>query len=104
MSMDRKSDSKYRMTSGCSCGLHESPSAHERACTSVRDSAADDEKLFGRLVEQTVLRAIAPNPVQRRALLQGVGASTIAAAISSFFPIATATEAFAQTGEDGKAP
>ena len=102
MPMDRKSDSKHRLTSGCNCGLHESQSEHERACTAVPDSAADDARLYGRLVEQTVLRAIAPNAVQRRALLQGVGASTIAAAISSFFPIATATEVFAQTGKPEK--
>ncbi len=92
----------YTMKSGCSCGAHESQMAHERACTVISNSAADDEKLYGRTVEQAVLRAIAPNPLQRRALLQGVGASTLASAIASFFPLAAATEAFAQAGKPEK--
>ncbi len=102
MTMDRKTDRISRLTGGCGCGLHASPSEHERACTAVSDGAPEDEKLYGRIVEQTVLKAIAPNPVHRRALLQGVGASTIAAAISSFFPISMATEVFAQTGTPEK--
>jgi nitrate/nitrite transport system substrate-binding protein len=102
MSMDRKTDTAHPLRGGCNCGLHESPDAHERACTAVPDTASDDERLFGRLVEQTVLKAIAPNPVHRRALLQGVGASTIAAAISSIFPIAMASEVFAQSGKPEK--
>ena len=85
----------YMMKPGCSCGAHES----ERACTVISNSAADDAKLYGRTVEQAVLRAIAPNPLHRRALLQGVGASTLASAIASFFPLAAATEAFAQAGK-----
>ncbi len=88
----------YMMKPGCSCGAHES----ERACTVISNSAADDAKLYGRTVEQAVLRAIAPNPLHRRALLQGVGASTLASAIAAFFPLAAATEAFAQAGKPEK--
>ncbi len=88
----------YMMKPGCSCGAHDS----ERACTVISNSAADDAQLYGRTVEQAVLRAIAPNPLHRRALLQGVGASTLAAAIASFFPLAAATEAFAQAGKPEK--
>ncbi|MBX9738715.1 MAG: ABC transporter substrate-binding protein [Beijerinckiaceae bacterium] len=90
------------LRSGCSCGAHASQSEHERACTAIPDSAADDSKLYGRLVERALLQAIVPNPVQRRAFLQGVGASTIAAALASIFPIATATEVFAQAGKPEK--
>jgi nitrate/nitrite transport system substrate-binding protein len=88
----------YMMKPGCSCGAHES----DRACTAISNSAADDVQLYGRTVEQAVLRAIAPNPLHRRALLQGVGASTLAAAIASFFPLAAATEALAQAGKPEK--
>ena len=90
------------MTGGCECGGHASQADHERACTAIPDSAPDDEKLYGRLVERAVLRAIAPNPVHRRAFLQAVGAGTVSAAISSLFPIATATDVFAQGGAPEK--
>ncbi len=98
----KKSSSPYTMKPGCSCGAHASQIEHARACTVISDTAADDAKLYGRTVEQAVLRAIAPNPLHRRALLQGVGASTLASAIASFFPLAAATEAFAQAGKPEK--
>ena len=90
------------MKGGCECGGHASQADHERACTAISDSAPDDDKLYGRLVERAVLRAIAPNPVHRRAFLQAVGAGTASAAISSLFPIATATDVFAQGGAPEK--
>ena len=98
----KKSSGPYTMKPGCSCGAHASQMEHERACTVISDTAADDVKLYGRTVEQAVLRAMVPNPLQRRALLQGVGASTLASAIASFFPLAAATEAFAQAGKPEK--
>ena len=98
----KKSSGPYTMKPGCSCGAHASQVEHERACTVISDTAADDAKLYGRTVEQAVLRAIVPNPLQRRALLKGVGASTLASAIASFFPLAAATEAFAQAGKPEK--
>ena len=98
----KKLSGPYTMKPGCSCGAHASQTEHERACTVISDTAADDAQLYGRTVEQTVLRAIAPNPLHRRALLQGVGASTLASAIASFFPLAAATEAFAQAGKPEK--
>ena len=87
---------------GCVCGAHASQSAHERACTAISETASDDEKLYGRLVERAVLRAIAPNPLQRRAFLQAVGVGTVSAAISALFPIATASDVFAQGGAPEK--
>ena len=98
----KNSSGPYTMKPGCSCGAHASQVEHERACTVISDTAADDAKLYGRTVEQAVLRAIVPNPLQRRALLKGVGASTLASAIASFFPLAAATEAFAQAGKPEK--
>ena len=88
----------YQM-SGCSCGAHGSQAEHDRACTTISDNAADDVKLYGRTVEQAVLKAIMPNPLHRRALLQNMSASTLAAALASVFPMAAATEAFAQAGK-----
>jgi len=98
----KKSSGPYTMKPGCSCGAHASQVEHERACTVISETAADDAKLYGRTVEQAVLRAIVPNPLQRRALLQGVGASTLASAIAYFFPLAAATESFAQAGKPEK--
>ncbi len=95
---DNKTPSPYMLKSGCACGAHSSQAEHERAFTAISASAADDEKLFGGYVERAILRAIAPNPLQRRAFLQAVGASTAAAAIAALFPLATATDVFAQGG------
>ena len=102
MSNTRGKSGPYSMTPGCSCGAHASQSEHELACSAIPDSAADDAKLYGRLVEQAVLRSLVPDPVRRRAFLQGVGASTVAAAIASFFPIGLASEAFAQAAKPEK--
>ena len=95
---DKKSPSPYMLKSSCACGAHSSQAEHERAFTAITASAADDEKMFGSYVERAILRAIVPNPLQRRAFLQAVGASTAAAAIAALFPLATATDVFAQGG------
>ncbi len=95
---NKKSPSPYMLKSGCACGAHSSQAEHERAFTAITASAADDEKMFGSYVERAILRAIVPNPLQRRAFLQAVGASTAAAAIAALFPLATATDVFAQGG------
>jgi nitrate/nitrite transport system substrate-binding protein len=50
------------------------------------------------VVASTVLRAMFPRDATRRAFLKVVGASTALAAISQFFPLRSATEAFAQAG------
>ncbi len=55
-----------------------------------------------RVVESAVVRAIFPHDVTRRAFLSAVGVSTAAAAIASLFPIATATDLFAQTATPEK--
>jgi nitrate/nitrite transport system substrate-binding protein len=74
---------------GCSCGRHASQTAHD---AEVRSR---DEQLT-RVVQSAVVRAIFPQDAARRAFLSAVGTSTAYAAIASVFPLATATELFAQ--------
>src|SRR5258708_5772195 len=69
---------------GCSCGVHRSQLEHEIVAT-------EDQ-----LVEQAVMRALIPDGNGRRRFLTAVGAGTAAAALSTFFPLAAAKEAFAQ--------
>jgi nitrate/nitrite transport system substrate-binding protein len=90
-------DGEHRIRRGCDCGRHESQSAHERAlrAEAVEVSASADGR-YSRVVENAVMRALFPHDAQRRFFLKQVGASTAMAAISSLFPLAAATEAFAQ--------
>ncbi len=81
--------------SGCSCGQHASQAAHDQSVKS------HDEQLQ-RVVESAVVRAIFPHEASRRAFLSTVGTSTAYAAIASIFPIATATDLFAQTATPEK--
>jgi nitrate/nitrite transport system substrate-binding protein len=85
--------SKYRLSRACSCGRHESEAAHEAAARAAR---LGEEERYGSVVTSAVMRALFPNDIERRFFLKAVGASTAAAALSSLFPIATATEVFAQ--------
>ncbi len=88
-------NSKYRLRSrGCSCGAHGSQTEHDEALSSDAQSR--------RVVEGAVMRALFPQDATRRAFLKAVGAPTALAAISQFFPLATATEAFAQAGKPEK--
>src|SRR6266404_3641734 len=86
--------------SGCACGRHVSQIEHERdaapalQCTPVE---SEDRRYQG-VVASAVMRAVFPQDAARRAFLKSVGASTALAAISQFFPLATATEVFAQGG------
>jgi nitrate/nitrite transport system substrate-binding protein len=65
----------------CSCGRHGSQREHE---------------IEERVVEEAVLRAAFPDPRLRRRFLKVVGASTTLSALSTFFPLNAAKEAFAQ--------
>ena len=80
---------------GCTCGHHETQHVHDAAARS------HDQRLQ-RIVESAVVRAVFPHDATRRAFLSAVGASTAAAAIASIFPLATATEVFAQTATPEK--
>lgn len=84
-------------SSGCSCGRHRSEQEHASAFRAVEVTDGEDS-LYENVVASTVLRAMFPNDVSRRTFLKAAGTATAVAAISQFFPLATATEAFAQTG------
>ena len=86
-------DADQRLGSGCACGKHDSQAAHDEA---ERAAAASEEALYGNVVASAVTRALFPRDIERRGFLKAVGASTALAAISNFFPLATATEVFAQ--------
>jgi nitrate/nitrite transport system substrate-binding protein len=75
----------------CSCGRHRSQVDHEKAARAATDART------ARIVESAVVRALFPADRTRRAFLSAVGTSTALAAISQFFPLAWAKEAFAQT-------
>jgi nitrate/nitrite transport system substrate-binding protein len=79
---------------GCACGQHASQGDHDRALSS--------DGQLERVVQSAVVRALFPEDQSRRAFLSAVGASTALAAISQFFPLGTATEAFAQTAAPEK--
>ncbi|TDI65983.1 MAG: nitrate ABC transporter substrate-binding protein [Alphaproteobacteria bacterium] len=101
-------DPQRALTSGCTCGQHESQRQHddalesdavlrkaESAGTGFGDSlraedSAGDEDLIGRTVESAVMRAIFPDDIKRRAFLGAVGATTAAAAIAAVFPLGAA--------------
>jgi nitrate/nitrite transport system substrate-binding protein len=90
MSFDDPFDAKRSLSrAGCSCGRHESQAEHDTAL------AASDMRLK-RVVESAVVRALFPGDGSRRAFLSAVGSATAAAAIAQLFPIATATEVFAE--------
>jgi len=80
---------------GCSCGHHASEGEHRAALTGTEADLAP-------VVEAAVLRALFPDAASRRAIIKAVGASTVAAAISSLFPIGTATEVLAQGAKPEK--
>ncbi len=90
---------KARLSRRCACGQHASEEAHLAA---ERAARLDDEARYKEVVASGVMRALFPQDAQRRAFLQAVGASTAAAAVATFFPLATATEVFAQTGKPEK--
>ena len=91
-----------RLGKGCSCGAHASQDEHQRAFQAEAVPSDADARL-GRVVEQAVMRAMFPDDAGRRGFLKAVGASTALAALSSLFPLGTATEALAQAGKPEKA-
>lgn len=84
-------------SSGCSCGRHRSEQEHASALRATEVTDGEDG-LYENVVASAVLRAMFPNDVSRRAFLKATGSATAVAAISQFFPLPTATDAFAQTG------
>src|SRR4030088_2520004 len=86
-------------SSGCSCGQHVSEAEHEAAAQlQIRASIESEQKRYEDVVASAVMRAMFPQDAARRAFLKSVGASTALAALGQFFPLKTATDAFAQGG------
>ncbi|MGF9564704.1 CmpA/NrtA family ABC transporter substrate-binding protein [Neorhizobium sp. JUb45] len=95
---DNPFDPKTTLSSaGCSCGRHRSEHEHASALQAT-EVTSGEEKIYQNVIASTVLRAMFPSDVSRRIFLKAVGSATAVAAVSQFFPLATATEAFAQTG------
>jgi nitrate/nitrite transport system substrate-binding protein len=90
---DNPLDARTRLVAGCSCGRHASQTEHDATAASTGGEALSD-----RVVEQAVMRALFPEDRARRAFLRSVGAGTALAAISQFFPLGLAKEAFAAPG------
>jgi nitrate/nitrite transport system substrate-binding protein len=78
---------------GCGCGRHGDAASY--ASNEQPSAPASEEETVKRHVETAILRALVPNSVSRRRFLKTVGASTALAAISQFFPLELAGEAFA---------
>ncbi len=81
--------------SGCACGAHKNQAEHD---AHQSNRTFDDLEVSRRAVENAVVRALFPADRDRRNFLKAVGASAAAAALSRFFPIGTASEAFAESG------
>ncbi len=89
--------SKFRLSRrGCNCGQHASQAAHDAALVPTVAQSADGQ--LRRVIEGAVMRALFPVDAERRNFLRAVGATTASAALGALFPIATATDAFAQGG------
>jgi nitrate/nitrite transport system substrate-binding protein len=86
-------DPEVRLSHGCTCGLHEDQASHHAEL--ARDKI-DSDALASNVVDQAVVRALFPRDAARRRFLKAVGANTALAAISQFFPLGAAREAFAQ--------
>src|SRR5580704_8729413 len=90
-------------SSGCACGRHGSAAEHEQAALPLRcEPVPTEEARYQGVVASAVMRAMFPKDAARRAFLKSVGASTALAAISQFFPLKTAAEAFADAGTPEK--
>lgn len=76
---------------GCRCSLHGDSEGRAGEPSSLETG----DEAIKRQVETAIIRALFPSPMSRRRFLSTVGASTAIAAISQFFPLELAGEAFA---------
>ena len=81
--------------STCSCGKHHNQTEHDLALSGT-------EADLPNVVEEAVLRALFPDATTRRNLIQAVGLGTLTAAVSTLFPLATATDLLAQGAKPEK--
>ncbi len=91
-------DPNVKLSAGCACGAHATPAEHD-AALEARSLESGSEALHARVVESAVMRALFPHDEMRRRFLRAVGAGTALSAISTFFPLGAAKEAFAQSGK-----
>ncbi|MCK8786717.1 hypothetical protein M0638_20300, partial [Roseomonas sp. NAR14] len=76
---------------GCACPRHGSLSCDAAGAAGIGDAAAPAaETAAAQAVDAAVARAVLGPDATRRALLRGVGAGTLTAAIGAFFPLAAA--------------
>ena len=89
MAGEPKTDAR---SASCSCGCHGSVATHRQLLGSAMSVAdyAGVEKYSDRIIETTILNAIIPNGLRRRAFIQAVGASTALAAMAQVFPLGAA--------------
>jgi nitrate/nitrite transport system substrate-binding protein len=101
---DQPFDPDRPLRPGCICGRHRSPAEHdcEANRTMLCEPVLTQEKTYEGVVASAVMRKVFPKDAARRAFLKTVGASTALAALSQFFPLKTATEAFAQAAAPEK--
>src|ERR1700759_2926630 len=98
-------DAERELRTGCVCGQHRSAAEHDHAERTLRCEpvpAESEDKRYEGVVASAVMRAVFPKDAARRAFLKSVGASTALAALSQFFPLKTATEAFAEAVPEKK--
>src|ERR1700759_2825876 len=92
-----------RVLAGCNCGQHADQAQHNRdARLLLHQTLASEDKRYETVAASAVLRAVIPDATTRRTFLHSLGASTALAALSQFFPLKTATEAFAEGGPEKK--
>ena len=91
-------DPNIKLSAGCGCGRHTTQAEHDAAAAGDQLESGS-EALHSRVVESAVMRALFPQDELRRRFLRAVGTGTAMSAISTFFPLGAAKEAFAQTGK-----
>src|SRR5262252_6113545 len=100
---DNPFDPERRLNrTGCSCGRHRSQAEHDAEPQLQCAPMESADRRYQGVVASAVMRAVFPKDAARRAFLKSVGASTALAALSQFFPIKAATEAFADAGAPEK--
>src|SRR5205807_5718840 len=96
---DNPFDPERRLNrTGCRCGRHRSQAEHDAQLALQCAQIESEDKRYEGVVASAVMRAVFPKDAARRAFLKSVGAATALAAVSQFFPLRTATEAFAEAG------
>jgi nitrate/nitrite transport system substrate-binding protein len=88
-----------RVSAGCACGHHADQAQHDRdAQLQLQQTLASEDRRYENVVASAILRAVIPDAPTRRSFLHTLGGATALAALSQFFPLKTAIEAFAEGG------